>query len=319
MLGTARRADAVRASRYVAPFVVLAFCGDVAALGAQSVERTSERTAVWTTAPQAPLVADSLYGRSGKLHVRIINKSRPIAIPVLERMFGEDIRGNPGIYAVRDSEERRPLSLISLLPFAMKEGGKVGSYRLGFWPAEKRTARSEAYANPDGFITVTPENRDMKVSEHFHLRDFVTHDQPTVWPKYVVLREELLDKLELVIAELERTGHPVRHVRVTSGFRTPAYNLLGVKKGGRARDSRHQFGDAADIMIDNNGDSRMDDLNRDGKSNSKDVRIILDAVDRIERAYPELVGGVGIYRATRQHGPFAHIDVRGHRVRWNRS
>ena len=312
MIRSSRRALAARA----AVFVAVALSGVGTSAGAQA----PERTAVWSSAPDAPLVADSLYGRSGKLHVRIINKSRPIAIPVLERMFGEDIRGNPGIYAVRDSDERRPLSLISLLPFATKEGGKVGSYRLGFWPAERRTALSGAYENPDGFITVTPENKDMKVSEHFHLRDFVTHDQPTIWPKYVVLREELLDKLELVIAELERTGHPVRHVRVTSGFRTPAYNLRGVgKKGGRARDSRHQFGDAADIMIDNNRDGRMDDLNRDGKSNSKDVRVLLDAVDRIERTYPELVGGVGIYRATRQHGPFAHIDVRGHRARWNRS
>ena len=34
-----------------------------------------------------------------------------------------------------------------------------------------------------------------------------------------------------------------------SGFRTPAYNALGVGPlGGRARDSRHEFGDAADIQ-----------------------------------------------------------------------
>lgn len=267
----------------------------------------------------APLVADSLYGRSGKLHVRILNKSRPIAIPVLERLFGEEIRSIPGIYTVRDTAEHRPFWLISLLPFTAKEKGRVGSYRLGFWPAERRAPRSEAYENPEGFITVTPENKDMKVSEHFHLRDFITHDQPNVWPKYVVLREELLDKLELVIDELERTGVPVRHVRVTSGFRTPSYNARGVGKGGRARDSRHQFGDAADIMIDNDENGRMDDLNGDGRSNVKDVRVILEAVDRIERQYPELVGGVGLYRATRQHGPFAHIDVRGRKARWSRS
>lgn len=310
MTGQARHASAAR----VLTAVAAALCSALAAAPAQS----PERSAAWTVAPD-PLVADSLYGRSGKLHVRIINRSRPIAIPVLERLFGEEIREIPGVYAVRDSSERRPLSLISLLPFGKKEGGKVGSYRLGFWPAERRAARSEAYENPDGFITVTADNQDMKVSEHFRLRDFVTHDQPDVWPKYVVLREELLDKLELVIAELERTGHPVRHVRVTSGFRTPSYNALGVGRGGRARDSRHQFGDAADIMIDNDRNGRMDDLNRDGKSNSRDVRVILNAVDRIERAYPELVGGAGIYRATRQHGPFAHIDVRGRRARWGRS
>lgn len=268
----------------------------------------------------APILADSLFGRSGKLRFRTVTNSRPLAIPILERLFGEEIRENPGIYALGDSSGRRTFSLISLLPFARKEGSHVGGYRVGFWPAEKREPRSDAYLNPDGFITVTEENQDLKVSEHFRLRDFLTHDQENVWPKYLVLREELIDKLELVMDDLEAHGHPVRHVRVMSGFRTPSYNLLGVgpRRGGRALDSRHQFGDAADIMIDNNGDGRQDDLNGDGKSNSRDIKVILDAVDRVERAYPELVGGAGLYRAGRQHGPFAHIDVRGNRARWTR-
>src|SRR3712207_8624592 len=34
------------------------------------------------------------------------------------------------------------------------------------------------------------------------------------------------------------------------------------------------------------------------------------------RRHPELAGGVGVYRATRAHGPFAHVDVRGRRARW---
>jgi uncharacterized protein YcbK (DUF882 family) len=302
-------------ARVSALVAVVGLVAGTAPLSAQAPEPSPE----WKT-NTAPLVADSLYGRSGKLHVRILTRSRPIAIPVLERLFGEEIRSVPGIYSVNDSAGPRPFSLISLLPFATKEQGRVGAYRLGFWPAEKKRAvPSPAYANPDGFITVTPENQDMKVSEHFRLRDFLTHDQANVWPKYLVLREELVDKLELVIDEIERGGYPVRHVLVTSGFRTPQYNAKGVGKGGRARDSRHQFGDAADIMIDNDRNGRMDDLNRDGKSTSRDVRVILDAVDKVERAYPELVGGVGLYRATRQHGPFAHIDVRGRRARWGRS
>ena len=60
----------------------------------------------------------------------------------------------------------------------------------------------------------------------------------------------------------------------------------------------------------------MDDLNRDGRIDHKDAQVILDAAERIERAYPTLVGGGGLYRATSAHGPFAHIDVRGARARW---
>jgi uncharacterized protein YcbK (DUF882 family) len=106
-------------------------------------------------------------------------------------------------------------------------------------------------------------------------------------------------------------------MRVTSGFRSPQYNQRGVTRG-RARDSRHQYGDAADIMVDNNGDNRLDDLNRDGRVNSKDMRILAEAVESVERQYPELVGGLGLYRANSARGPFIHVDVRGQRARWGR-
>jgi hypothetical protein len=46
---------------------------------------------------------------------------------------------------------------------------------------------------------------------------------------------------------------------------------------------------------------------------------VLRAVEEVEREHPELSGGVGVYRGTRAHGPFAHIDVRGWRARWGRS
>jgi hypothetical protein len=44
--------------------------------------------------------------------------------------------------------------------------------------------------------------------------------------------------------------------------------------------------------------------------------VILEAVERVEQAHPDVVGGVGVYHATNAHGPFAHVDVRGNRARW---
>src|SRR5262249_39539856 len=158
----------------------------------------------------------------------------------------------------------RPFAFIALRPFSDKQNGKMGDYRIGFWPNERGRYTSDAYENPDGFIEVTPENQDTRISEHFRLRDFLTHDQKDVWPKYLVLNEDLVDKLELVIAELERSGVPVKHLAVMSGFRTPWYNKNGGETGGRADLSRHMYGDAADVFVDNNGDGRMDDLNHDG-------------------------------------------------------
>ena len=182
----------------------------------------------------------------------------------------------------------------------------MASYRVGFWPEEKGRLRSDAYENPDGFIEVTRENQNTRVSEHFLLSDFLTHDQEGVWPKYLVLKEPLLDKLELVIQDLERHGINAEGMEVLSGFRTPDYNLGLGDESGRARDSRHQFGDAADVIIDNNDDGRMDDLNRDGRVNFADVRIILAAVERVEHQYPDLVGGTGLvslHRTTRSLRP----------------
>jgi hypothetical protein len=251
----------------------------------------------------------------------LFSSSRLFALPILETLFGNaNGEARPGVYQAAEDIMGRPFAFISMIPFADKAGGRMGDYRVGFWPAEKRRkGRSVAYQNPEGFIEVTPENQDTYVSEHFRLRDFLTHDQKDVWPKYLVLREELVDKLELVIDDLEAHGVRVNHMEVMSGFRTPQYNAQGVGRGGRARDSRHQFGDAADVFVDNDGNGRMDDLNHDRRIDSRDARVILQAVERVERAHPELVGGAAPYRATKAHGPFAHVDTRGERARWGRS
>jgi len=208
-------------------------------------------------------------------------------------------------------------TVFTMRSFGQKVRAWLNGYRLGYWPAEKGRLRSEAYKNPDGFIEVTPDNEDTRVSEHFRLRDFVSHDQKEVWPKYVVLREPLLDKLELVIEDLNDHGVNAEGMRIRSGFRTPAHNFA-VRGEGSARDSRHQFGDAADVFIDQEGNGKMSDLNGDGKVSFADVKMILDAVERVEARYPELVGGTGLYAYSGRSGPFAHIDVRGTRARWVR-
>ena len=262
-------------------------------------------------------VIGHLAGKSGKLLARFVLPPRSLQIPILSGNLTYTSKFIPQIQTVSGASHIGQFSMITMRSFGEKIAGSVGSYRLGFWPEEKGRLRSEAYENPEGFIEVTPANQDTRISEHFRLRDFLTHDQENVWPKYLVLREPLIDKLELVISDLEDHGIPARNVQVLSGFRTPQYNLALGDESGRARDSRHQFGDAADIYIDSNHDGRMDDLNGDGRVNFRDVRVILAAVERVESQYPDLVGGVGLYHSTGSHGPFAHIDIRGSRARWS--
>jgi len=259
-----------------------------------------------------------LAGKSGRLLARFVLPPRSLTIPPLANNLNYTSKLIPTVQEITGASKFGKFSLITMKSFGEKIAGSVGSYRVGYWPEEKGRLRSEAYENPDGFIEVTPENQSMLVSTHFKLQDFLTHDQEYVWPKYIVLREPLLDKLELVIQDLEKHGVHAGGMKVISGFRTPDYNTALGDESGRARDSRHQFGDAADVIIDNDGDGRMDDLNRDGRVTFADVRVVLAAVERVEKDNPDLVGGVGLYHSSGPRGPFAHIDVRGSRARWVR-
>ena len=274
-------------------------------------------------------------GLSGKLRVTYIGdstgahvESLPAGARVVYTQSGEvnDTVARPagaGVWrvAIAVGNAIRPIAdfdVISLRPASEKRGGRLGLYYIGNWPTVRGSKKAPAgsYASPSGFIEVTQDNADTYVSQHFRLRDFLTHDQPNVWPKYLVLRLQNVDKLELVLADLASRGVDVSGVRVMSGFRTPQYNAGGGNTAGRAELSRHMYGDAADIFIDSNGDGVMDDLNHDGRLTIDDARVIAAAADRVEAAHPELVGGVGVYTAAPGHGPFIHIDTRGYRARW---
>ena len=261
-------------------------------------------------------VADSMGGHSGKLRFRTLTRASAATLSGFIKTFGEDAIRSPGVYPVAANGTKTPFTFIVLRPFGEKRGDSLQGYRLGRWPSE-RWMMGKKYWNPDGFIEVTPENAQLRLSDHFTLEEFLTHDQRDVWPRFVVLQEPLVDKLELVLADLAAHGVPTDRVRVLSGFRAPYYNDRIVAEGA-ARASRHQYGDAADIYIDADGDGRMDDLNHDGKLDLRDTQVILQSVERVERAYPALVGGLGLYHAMGTHGPFAHIDVRGTTARWRR-
>lgn len=227
----------------------------------------------------------------------------------------------PGIWNVvlKMADAIRPagkVSVISLVPLSARQAGRIGGYRVGSWPYERGGAPKPIYEPPAGLVEVTRENMNLYLSEHVQLRDFLTKGQQGVWPKYVALQPRVLDKVELTLQELKRAGHPVKNIFVVSAFRTPSYNEGGGDTSGRAALSRHMYGDAMDFCIDNDGDGRMDDLNGDGRVTVDDARVIGAAAERVERAHPELVGGIGIYAPTGAHAGFVHLDTRGYRARW---
>jgi hypothetical protein len=261
------------------------------------------------------VVPDTLLGRSRVLRFAAWSAQEAHDMPGFLDAYGDSILLQPR--TMRMNAGGAPFTLFMIRPFGHKRDEMVGPYRLGLWPAE-RWMMADNYLNPDGFVEVTPSNIDTQLSEHFRLSDFLTRDGQSVWPRFVVLEERLIDKLELVLRELATKGIDNRRAVVLSGFRAPYYNDARIDEGA-ARASRHQFGDAADIIIDADNDGRMDDLNRDGRRDLRDLTAIGNAVALVEKQHPELVGGLGTYAAMGPSGPFAHIDVRGTSARWERA
>lgn len=265
------------------------------------------------SAVPAPDVRERL-GLSGEL--RVIPFSRESLLSPLAELLPDLAGRGPGLHPTGlSAPDGLTIHALWLTPLSAKRGSRWQGYRVGFWPGEKSAPRAPRYPLPEGFLEVTEASQHLPLSTHFQVRDFLTKDQPTVWPKLLVIELPLLDKLELIARELRLMGKP-DDLRVMSGFRTPQYNALGVGRGGRARDSQHMYGGAADIYVDADADGRMDDLDGDGRVTVRDADWLAGVAERVEAAYPEVVGGIGIYRATSAHGPFVHVDVRGSRARW---
>jgi uncharacterized protein YcbK (DUF882 family) len=259
----------------------------------------------------------ALLGTSGNLRAFIGLPASLVGDSRIAPMFTDLPITVPGVHALTlSAPDGEPLVAVSLAAFPAEPGARQKSYRTGRWPMTGLAAKDARYAPPAGFIPVTSENAGTQVSKRFRLRDFLTHDQQDVWPKVLVLRPTLVDKLELIGEALDARGLPSR-LHVMSGFRTPQYNALGVgARGGRAGHSRHMYGDAADVFVDADDNGRMDDLDGDGRETVKDARVLFAVAESVEASHPEFVGGLSAYPANSAHGPFVHVDVRGKRARW---
>lgn len=204
------------------------------------------------------------------------------------------------------------LNAFVLVPYRRTE--TLFGYRIGRYQQTGLAAQTANYAVPEGFIEVTPANLSTPVAPHFTLGQFVAK-QSSNYPKFLVLQERLLLKLELLLDSVQARGIPATTFKVMSGYRTPFYNR---SIGNRTRYSRHLYGDAADIFIDEDGNGTMDDLNGDRLVNRGDADFLAGIVEQVSEtsAFRRLIGGLGMYRARSRHGPFIHVDTRGVPIKW---
>jgi hypothetical protein len=217
----------------------------------------------------------------------------------------------PGLYPLMVSSgmTMKRVNAFVMIPYDSLKNGYLRGVKIGRYPSSSPFPN---FTRPKGFIEVTPDNTNTPVSDRYALGEFVPR-QPDGFPKYIVLREELLVKLELLTDLVRSKGHTCDKLSVFSGFRSPALN----RRNRSGRNSAHVYGGAADIFIDADGDHKMDDINHDGDSNRRDAKQFAGYVDELEAKYPEIVGGCGWYSRTRYRGPFIHVDVRGQPSRWH--
>ena len=210
------------------------------------------------------------------------------------------------------SNETMLVTVIVMVAASNQKGEYLNGYRIGNYPTVTYKNRHK-YKIPEGFIEVTEANKDLFITPHFQLKQFLCK-QASGWPKYLVLSPRLLIKLERLLYEINKRGTLSNSLFIMSGYRTPYYN----KSIGNVQFSRHVFGDAADIYVDENGDSNIDDINKDGKVNMEDADIIYRIVSEIDNdsELKHLLGGMGKYNENSRHTFFIHIDTRGYKARW---
>jgi Peptidase M15 len=222
----------------------------------------------------------------------------------------------PGHYSIdirrADGAELR-LQVFVMVPANDIHHGRLNGYRIGHYPTHTLDDLA-IYRPPAGFVEVTPRLEQVHVSPHFTLGEFLCK-QSSGYPKYLVLRPQLLLKLEALTAYLDAHGIPPSALHIMSGYRTPWYNA----RLGNVAYSRHMWGDAADIYID--ASSTGADVRGAASSdrvNYMNSSVLAKDANRLfhEPEYAYLQGGIGVYPATDTHPPFMHVDARGFRARW---
>jgi hypothetical protein len=260
-------------------------------------------TAFVSLLPGATMVFEIQDGDGGQFRA---DAAQGTMIQTAARQWKWTAPQRSGTYALRFKGPQHSIAVHAfvLVPARRVTNGALNGYRIGAYPP----ARAR-YQPPPGFIEVTRDNDDTRLSPHFRLEQFICKQEPLdAFPKYVALREELILALEAILERVKALGHHADTLQVMSAYRTPYYN----KAIGDVPYSMHQWGAAADVFVATRTPGQMDDFTRDGRIDIDDARFLYDEIDRM----PLPAGGLGYYPATAAHPPFVHVDARGTRARW---
>ena len=278
-------------------------------------ETSAYRDAAMLVMPGAAVVFDAVGGPPGDFGATTADGT---LVQQGRRQWKWTAPDRPGSYLVTfegpGTNDTIAVHAFVTVPAAAVRNGMLNGYRIGDYPAPPPPG-NPLYSPPPGFIEVTKENENTRVSPHFTLKQFLCkEDTSRQYPKYVVLKERLPMKLEMVLEHVNEMGFAADTLHVMSAYRTPYYNHAI----GDVKYSMHQWGSAADIYVDPQNRDRMEDLNHDGRVDTGDSKLLFDQIEQLlaKPEYRRFQGGMGFYPATAAHPPFVHVDVRGTAARW---
>ena len=235
-----------------------------------------------------------------------------------ERSVAFEAPSEPGAYPVTIESPEGEVMTVTLFVLAPMDGvrdGVIEGYRVGRYPDEPLKGL-DSYLPPEGLIRMPPELYDYRLSPHFRLGQFVSKQAGDPDVHYLLVRPEIVLKLEALLRTVNADGVRADSFYVMSGYRTPHYNAAL----GNVLYSRHQWGDATDIYVDRNEDLVMDDLDGDGRVLRRDAGQLFEYAEEVDglEQFTGVRGGIGEYGANAAHGPFVHVDTRGTPARWGR-
>jgi hypothetical protein len=249
----------------------------------------------------------------------------------VESRFFED--ASPGAAKLREPSHSNigtiRLTMLVQSPLEKETRGVIDGYPIGIYPDENSPTakayvaqRRSLYAAPKYFIKVTPETKDLLISKHFRIGDFSPASERNQ-PHFIVLDYRLVDRLEGIVAKLQERGMKVSGLKILRAYLSPMELERMRRKGIVLSDfTRYIYGDAAAIIVDENGDGKMDDLNNDNTVDVKDAEALADVADEVERA-TRIYGGIGVYSKFDDPDypptPYVQVDTRGVKSRWGQS
>ncbi len=226
-------------------------------------------------------------------------------------------------------KEEFEMTLLVKAPFDRNGNGAIAGYPIGVYPNEAgRNApytvaeHQDLYHPPKSFILVSPESENLPVSKFFKLGDFSPVSEKGK-PHCLALDRRLLDFLDAAEQALQtslgkpKTGHALV---VLFGFLSPnQLAQLRSKGAGLSEFTRYQYGDAAAVIWDANGDGIMDDLNQDGKLDEQDAKLLADQLEGVQKKLGKF-GGIGTVSVPKipdlPQTPYVEVDLRGISARW---